>query len=76
MTPAKTLKAWRGKRGLTQSEAAALVGVHQSKWCRWERETHKPSAEEALKLSDVSDDAIPLSVWREAKPSKRIAKAS
>lgn len=36
-TPSKTaIKSWRIARGLSQEEAAALVGVTRQAWSRWE----------------------------------------
>ena len=37
------LRAAREKRGDTQEEAAARVGVRGNTWARWERDEHAPT---------------------------------
>ncbi|NNC87681.1 MAG: helix-turn-helix transcriptional regulator [Akkermansiaceae bacterium] len=37
------LRLWRWKRGLSHRQAAAKIGVDQSTWQSWERESKRPS---------------------------------
>jgi DNA-binding transcriptional regulator YiaG len=37
------IRALRERLGLTQREAAELVGVNDSMWCHWEKGRHPPT---------------------------------
>ena len=42
-TTGARIKAARLAAKLTQAEAVALVGVHQSNWSEWEHDQHPPT---------------------------------
>lgn len=46
-------KLCRVRAGMTQDEAAALLGVSRITVYSWERGTYKPSADMLLKISEV-----------------------
>ena len=52
----KTILDWRNERKLTQTEAAALVGIGQAAWAKWEK--GQVPAEQCLKVHRLTD--IPL----------------
>lgn len=61
------MREWRRTAGHTQADAAALVGVDQSTWGRWESGVFVPSVLEAIAVEKVSKGAIPVRNWRPAK---------
>ena len=48
-----TLRSLRLRRGLTQDEVAAEVGVAASTVARWESGTHRPWAKHAQRLAEL-----------------------
>jgi transcriptional regulator with XRE-family HTH domain len=48
-----TLRSLRLRRGLTQDEVAAEVGVAASTVARWEAGTHRPWAKHAQRLAEL-----------------------
>ncbi len=46
---------YRDTKGLSQKDAAKLIGVAQSTYCDWESDLTKPKAESFLKISQVYD---------------------
>jgi putative transcriptional regulator len=46
------LKSYRHKHEMNQLEFAQYLGVNQSQYNRYERNTHQPTLEIALKISD------------------------
>lgn len=61
--PAAELRQWRKEQGHTQGQAAALLGLTQATWSRWERNETPPTAEDAAKLEEIS--GIPAASWGE-----------
>jgi DNA-binding XRE family transcriptional regulator len=53
MTPAKTLKVYRKRDGLTQSELAKKIGEYKQNISGFENGTRKISLETAKKLSEL-----------------------
>jgi transcriptional regulator with XRE-family HTH domain len=49
------LMKYRDKRGMSQREAAQLIGVAQSTYSDWESDLVTPKAENFLKISQVYD---------------------
>lgn len=47
------MKHIRIDRGLTQAEAARLVGVNQSAWSKWEQGVTEPTAENMQRINEV-----------------------
>ena len=47
------LKSIRSKLGLTQAEAAALVGVTVTTWCRWETGKHEAQGRQSDMLAQM-----------------------
>jgi len=65
------LLAWREKHGLSQTEAAELVGVRQPTWSSWEQEDKAPSLEHALKIAEVTGGEVTAQMLvRERRASK------
>ncbi len=82
MSPPEKLRAWRkkrapaGKKMLSQSDAARLVGVTAPTWCDWENERKIPDIESVLEVEKVV--GIRVREWAElarAKSSARKAAA-
>ena len=48
-----TLKDIRVKRGLTQGEAASLVGVQQATWSKWENGSTVPTEDNLKRIEEV-----------------------
>jgi putative transcriptional regulator len=46
------LKSFRHKQEMNQKEFADFLGVNQSQYNRYERNTHQPTLEIAIKISD------------------------
>lgn len=55
-----TLKAWRASWGLTQSEAARLLGISQSKYNKTERCSQRPKAPLGKRIADKT--GVPFEV--------------
>jgi transcriptional regulator with XRE-family HTH domain len=56
----KSILEWRTAQKITQTEAAALAGVGQAAWAKWER--GQVPAEQCLKMHRIT--AIPLHILR------------
>lgn len=63
MTPPK-IRAARLALGLTQSQAARLVGVDARSWRRWEAPTPPPRPAGASHTPPSTARAMPVPVWR------------
>ena len=48
-----TIKQYRESKGMTQAELAAVLGVPQSNYSRWERGAINPSVDTLRKLAEV-----------------------
>lgn len=59
----RLLKEWRASAGLSQVQAAELVGVRQPTWCAWETGKVTPHIEGALKIARVSGGVVPVEAW-------------
>lgn len=57
------LKAWRSSVGLSQMQAAELVGVRQPTLCAWERGKASPHVDGALRIERASEGAVPVESW-------------
>jgi transcriptional regulator with XRE-family HTH domain len=57
------LGRWREAAGLTQNDVAARVGVTQSRYSDWERGHGKPALNNAIRLEEISEGAVPLELW-------------
>lgn len=59
------LRDWRDRQGLSQKSAAALVGVKQTTWMRWEANAFVPGADDLKRIvgtSDLSADDLLASI--------------
>lgn len=52
-TPAALIRARRDEAGLTQTDLARLIGVHDTYISRWERGVNTPSPAHAAALADT-----------------------
>lgn len=52
------LRSWRLEAGVSQAEAAALVGTTQSTWCRWERDESVPDAGDLNRIVEQANGAL------------------
>lgn len=65
-TPGQRLKSWREGEPLTQSELAALVGVHQGTISRVESGLQEPDLALAIDLAKLAKDRgsrLPVDMW-------------
>jgi transcriptional regulator with XRE-family HTH domain len=60
---AERLRAWRKSKGLSQAEAAALIGAKQGTWGPWESGKKCPSVKRANQLDFITGGAVPVSGW-------------
>ena len=58
----RLLRQWRTEKGLTQPEAAALLGMNFVQVSRFERGAH-PGLDTALRIARVTDGAVPVESW-------------
>lgn len=49
------MKDMRGRRKLSQRQAAELAEVSQENWCRWEGGVHRPPEGELARIADALD---------------------
>jgi transcriptional regulator with XRE-family HTH domain len=54
---------WRIRRGLTQAQAAGLLGLEQSQWSRLEAGHYMPRADEAALLDKISNGFVSANGW-------------
>ncbi len=59
----KLLKAWRVKRGITQTELAKLAEISQVTVSLYESAQRTPTVANALALQRVTAGAVPVTVW-------------
>lgn len=52
------LLTWREKQGLSQTEAAELIGVKQPTWSSWEQKSKAPGLTHALKIEEVTGGEV------------------
>jgi DNA-binding transcriptional regulator YiaG len=65
------LKAWRARVGLTQSEAAARLGVNLRTYEAWEMGRHSPSTADVVRLAmGAIEDAIVAEKRRQRRGRK------
>lgn len=60
---ARLLRVWRKRSGRTQGQAAALLPVRQATWSEYETGRKTPRTTGALKLADITGDAVPIGQW-------------
>lgn len=76
------LRAWREARGLSQTQAAALVDVWQGSWSAWESGRKRPSIEQLLALEALTRNSrhrVRVADWVESdedREARRRLKAS
>jgi transcriptional regulator with XRE-family HTH domain len=57
------LREWRESRGLSQAQAADMIGAKQGTWAPWESGKKCPSVRRANQLVTLTDGAVPVSGW-------------
>jgi transcriptional regulator with XRE-family HTH domain len=57
------LREWREQHGLTQTAAAAVLGVQQPVWSEWESGGRIPKLRFAVELARITDGAVPVDGW-------------
>jgi transcriptional regulator with XRE-family HTH domain len=60
------LRVWRKDHGLTQEQAASMVGITAPTWCDWESGQKIPRADLILLLEQASGGAVGLLDWAKA----------
>lgn len=75
MTIGERLRQWREDRGLSQREAAAMLGVTQPAWCSYERDESTPRADAIQGLISLTADdpacAVTLEMFASADRARR-----
>jgi transcriptional regulator with XRE-family HTH domain len=69
------LRAWRDGRGLSQQEAAELLGVSQASVSDYERGVKSPDVDRALRIAETTDGSVPVESWRKPDESPHVAAA-
>ncbi len=73
MKPCEKLKAWRVLRGLSQADAGEKAGVSQAAWSDYEAGRKKPRIEQAIRLSELTEDTehhVSVRDWRESEAAR------
>ena len=82
MEAPKALKEWRTSLELSQTEAAARLGVSNATWCDWEQGNKSPTVDRAVDLEKETEGAVTIKLWadftrsRRGKRAKKAKKAS
>ena len=58
---ARLLRAWRERRGVTQTAASEIIGISQSRYSRYENGEAVPSREPALLIRQAA--RVPVDAW-------------
>jgi transcriptional regulator with XRE-family HTH domain len=68
---ARILRQWRKRRGLSQHQAAEILGIDLMTLSRYERGVVRPNLERALEFAVRTDGEVPVESWKagEAKAS-------
>jgi transcriptional regulator with XRE-family HTH domain len=66
---ARLLASWRRKAKISQTTAAALLGVSQSRFSDWERGLGRPDIDGALTLESVA--GVPIRAWARRQVRRR-----
>lgn len=64
------LRGWRGRLGLTQSQAASKLGIDCFQVSRYERGAGRPSLVNASKIANATDGAVPFESWIDRAPRR------
>lgn len=70
MTTGERLRNWRKKAGLSQDQAAKLVGTIQATWRAWESGS-TPEADYIEALEKLTKGAVSFSGWARDRRKKR-----
>lgn len=74
------LKAWRESKNLTQTDAAARIGITQGSWAAWESGLKRPSIEMLVQIEELTkgsrfrvrtEDWVETDDEREARIARR-----
>lgn len=60
------LLQWRNGRGLSQREAAKMIGAHQGRWAKWETGRERPGPAYLQAIARASGGALTLDALVEA----------
>lgn len=71
MNGSELTKEWRREAGLTQEQAAQMVGVGQNTLCDWENGKKKPQIEQALALQEASGGKVAVASWAESADQRK-----
>jgi len=61
------LRKWREKKGLTQTDAAKLLGMAQGVLSSYESGEREPSVGRALEIAKRTRGAVPVESWAERR---------
>jgi DNA-binding XRE family transcriptional regulator len=71
MTAHERLAVWRERAGITQTAAAAKLGVSTATWCDWENDKKIPRVDMALRLERMTHGKVRVAHWGEAATKRR-----
>ncbi len=75
---AEKLRAWRVARDLSQAAAAKQASVSQAAWSDYEAGKKKPGIEQAIRISELTEDTehhVSVRDWRESD-ADRVARTA
>ena len=76
-SPGESLREWRKGQGLTQTDAAKLIGVNQATWCEYEQDKKVPSAPVLFGIEKVTRGVVPARNWANAgRSASKVRKAT
>lgn len=71
MTIGERLRAWRGRAGLSQREAAAEVGVTQRAWSQWEADEVTPEVDLCDAIERLTEGRVSIAHWVQERRRRR-----
>lgn len=74
MRGSKKLKAWRDRKGLSQTEAAEMFGTKQGVWGAWERDEKRPDLAAIFALEALTEGEIAPRDWLGPRTGKKSTK--
>lgn len=64
----RLLAEWRARRGMTQVQAAMLIGVDQGRYSQYERGEARPGRARANRIATGTNGEVPTSAWDQEIP--------
>lgn len=63
----RLLRAWREEKGISQNDAASLIGVDFVQLSKYERGVARPGLDRAVRIQDVTRGLVPVESWADSE---------